>query len=205
MNVATGHAGSWSAILWLSSALRSLFGEPALQHPGREAPPLEKPTWPRPEACTQGSASKPPPHPPPSPPKHPGPAFPPRSHGTVLRLGPAFSRVAAPSQALTATPSLPRSRTATCTCTCAGRTTPTCRVPCTRRTARPASSWAQVGGRRSRTARAELQSRGDLTVTGLGPHCVHWASARASPGSPGLLAPPPEGCLCGPEWARDRC
>ena len=186
---------SWNPMLWPSSALRSLFGDPVLQRPGREAPPLEKPTWPRPGACTQGSASKPPLHPPPSPLKHPGPAFPPRSYGAVLRLGPAFSRVAAPSQALTMTPSVPRSRTATCTCTCAGRTTPMCRVLCIRRTARPASSWAQVGDHRSRTARAELQFRVGLdghrpgaTLCPLG-QCQSIPRKPRSPGtSPGGMS-----------------
>lgn len=96
---------------------------------------------------------------------------------------------AAPSQALTMTPSVPRSRTATCTCTCAGRTTPTCRVPCTRRTARPASSWAQVGDHRSRTARVEPQFRAGLdghrpgaTLCPLG-QCQSIARKPRSPGT----------------------
>ena len=147
MNVAMGRAGSWSPVLWPSSALRSHFGEPTLQHPGRESPPLEKPTWPRPADLHPGvslQASSPPSS---HSSKTPWPCLPTQPPRGCVPPGPCFFSGHRSPQALTTTPCLPCSPTATCTCTCAGRTTPTCRARCTPRTAPPACSRAQVGRR----------------------------------------------------------
>ena len=90
-----------------SSALRGHVGEPTLQHPGWENPPLEKPTWPRADSlhlAVSLQASFPP-----SPDSSEALLIPPsqpKSHRGGFSLSLTFSQVTSPSQVLTVAPFL---------------------------------------------------------------------------------------------------